>query len=299
MIYEFVGIDSEDFAMRALPPELLRSFVAIARTKSFTVAADRVSLSQSTVSHHIRRLEELLGQPLFDRDTRNVHLSRAGESLLHYAEHILAMMDEAISVVSGPPLHGSIRLGLSEDFASARLTAALASFIEHNPNVELAIATIATGLSGDLFRELDENKHDLVFAKRLSGSHRGQVVRTEPLCWCGGPKSPLYGVDSVLPLALHPEPSVSRARVLETLKAAGRPYRIVVTSSSIAVVRAAVMSGLGISAFAGYVIPEGLVRLDEGLPALGELDYVIDRPQGASRAVLALETVLASVAQEL
>ena len=45
--------------MRALPPELLRSFVAIARTKSFTVAADRVSLSQSTVSHHIRRLEEL------------------------------------------------------------------------------------------------------------------------------------------------------------------------------------------------------------------------------------------------
>ena len=282
--------------MRALPPELLRSFVAIAQTKSFTVAADRVSLSQSTVSHHIRRLEELLGQPLFDRDTRNVHLSRAGESLLHYAEHILAMMDEAISVVSGPPLHGSIRLGLSEDFAPARLTAALASFIQHNPNVELAIAT---GLSGDLFRELDENKHDLVFAKRLSGSHRGQVVRTEPLCWCGGPKSPLYGVDSVLPLALHPEPSVSRVRVLETLKAAGRPYRIVVNSSSIAVVRAAVMSGLGISAFAGYVIPEGLVRLDEGLPALGELDYVIDRPQGSSRAVLALETVLASVAQEL
>jgi DNA-binding transcriptional LysR family regulator len=216
--------------------------------------------------------------------------------LLHYAEHILAMMVEAISVVGGPPLHGTIRLGLSEDFASARLTAALASFMQHNPNVELAIATV---LSGDLFRELDANKHDLVFAKRLSGSHRGQVVRTEPLCWCGSPKSPLYGVDSVLPLALHPEPSVSRARVLETLKAAGRPYRIVVNSSSIAVVRAAVMSGLGISAFAGYVIPEGLVRLDEGLPALGELDYVIDRPQGASRAVLALETVLASVAQEL
>jgi DNA-binding transcriptional LysR family regulator len=296
MIYDFVAIHSEDFAMRALPPEPLRSFVAIARTKSFTVAADRVSLSQSTVSHHIRRLEELLGQPLFDRDTRNVHLSRAGESLLHYAEQILAMMDEAISVVSGPPLHGSIRLGLSEDFASARLTAALASFIQNNPNVELAIAT---GLSGDLFHELDENKHDLVFAKRLSGSRRGQVVRTEPLCWCGGPKSPLYGVDSVLPLALHPEPSVARVRVLETLKAAGRPYRIVVNSSSIAVVRAAVMSGLGISAFAGYVIPEGLARLDEGLPALGELDYVIDRPQGASRAVLALETVLASVAQEL
>jgi DNA-binding transcriptional LysR family regulator len=172
--------------MRALPPELLRSFVATARTKSFTVAADRVSLAQSTVTHHIRRLEQLLGRPLFDRDTRNVRLSPAGESLLHYAERILAMMAEAISVVSGPPLPDSVGLDLSEDFASARLTAALACFIRHNPDVELAIVT---GPSGDLFRELYENKHDIV-AKRLSGSRRGQVVRTEPLCWCGGAKSP-------------------------------------------------------------------------------------------------------------
>lgn len=282
--------------MRALPPELLRSFVATAQTQSFTVAAERVSLSQSTVSNHIRRLEELLGQPLFERDTRNVHLSRPGESLFRYAERILAMMDEAVSVVSGPPLNGSVRLGLSEDFASARLTGALASFVQQNPRVELAIAT---GLSGDLFRELDEDKHDLVFAKRLRGSRRGRIVRTEPLCWCAGPKFPVYGAGSTLTLALHPEPSVSRLRVLETLKTAGRPYRIVVNSSSIAVIKAAVMSGLGISAFGGYVIPEGLIRLDDGLPSLGDLDYVIDRPQSASQVVLALETILASVAQEL
>jgi DNA-binding transcriptional LysR family regulator len=96
-----------------------------------------------------------------------------------------------------------------------------------------------------------------VFAKQLSGNQRGIVVRTEPLVWCVGPTS-VY---------------VTRTCIFEALKAAGRPYRIALVSSSVAVIRAAVTAGLGVSAFAGYVIPEGLVRLDQGLPALGALDY--------------------------
>lgn len=56
--------------MRPLPPELLRSFVAVAQSGSFTAASERVSLSQSTVSQHIRRLEELLDRPLFERDAQ-------------------------------------------------------------------------------------------------------------------------------------------------------------------------------------------------------------------------------------
>lgn len=205
--------------MRPLPPELLRSFVAVAQTGSFTAASERVSLSQSTVSQHIRRLEELLDRPLFERDTRNVRLAPSGEALFRYAVRILALMDEAVASVCGPPLSGKVRLGLSEDFALTHLTAALASFVQRNPEVELEIAT---GLSGDLFDALDAGRHDLVFAKRIAGSRRGRVIRTEPLYWCAGPASPLTGREPVLPLALHPQPSVSRQRVLETLDAIGR-----------------------------------------------------------------------------
>jgi DNA-binding transcriptional LysR family regulator len=282
--------------MRPLPPELLRSFVAVAQTASFTAASERVSLSQSTVSQHIRRLEDLLDRPLFERDTRNVRLSRSGEALHRYAVRILELMDEAVTSVCGPPLSGTVRLGLSEDFASTRLNAVLASFVQRNPDVELVIAT---GMSAHLFDELDNGRHDLVFAKRPSGSRRGQVVRTEPLVWCVGPGSPITGGEAVLPLALHPSPSVSRHRVLETLDAAERQYRITVVSGSIAVLKAAVMAGLGVSAFAGYVIPEGLSRLDEGLPALGELEYVIDRPASTSSLTLALQATLAAAANEL
>ena len=224
-----------------------------------------------------------------------MRLSRHGDILYRYTQKILEMMDEAVTELCGPPLNGTVRLALPEDFASTRLTTALASFVQRNPYVELVITT---GMSGDLFRELDEGRHDLVFAKRLSGSQRGVVVRTEPLVWCVGPTSAYTGTESILPLAVHPEPSVTRSRIFEAMKAAGRPYRIALVSSSVAVIQAAVTAGLGVSAFAGYVIPDGLVRLDQGLPPLGALDYVIDR-RASVPAALALETVLHEAAREL
>jgi DNA-binding transcriptional LysR family regulator len=282
--------------MRPLPSELLRSFVVVAQTGSFTVAAEQVCLSQSTVSQHIRRLEDVVGVALFERDTRNVRLSPQGETLHRYAIKILQLMDEAVTSVCGPPLSGTVRVGLPEDFASLRLTTALASFVKRNPGVEMVINT---GLSGDLFRDLDENRLDLVFAKRLSGSRRGYVVRTEPLYWCGGENSSISARESVLSLAVHPEPSITRSRIFESLKTANRPYRLAIVSSNIMVIQAAAMAGLGICAFAGYLIPEGLVRLDEGLPDLGNLEYVIDRQSSISPAAEALELILADAAKEL
>lgn len=282
--------------MRPLPTELLRSFVVVAQTASFTAASEQLCLSQSTVSQHIRRLEDLVGVPLFERDTRNVRMSYQGEALHRYAVRILDLMDEAMTTVCGPPLNGTVRLGLPEDFASSRLAGALGSFVRRNPEVELVIRT---GLSGDLFRELDENKHDLVFAKRLSGSQRGYVVKSEPLHWCTGASSAVRGDEAVLPLAVHPEPSITRSRMFETLKAANRSYRVAVVSSSIMVIQAAVMAGLGVAAFTGYAMPEGIVPLAEDLPPLGVLDYVIDRQPSISQAAQALEHVLADAAKEL
>lgn len=282
--------------MRPLPTELLRSLVVVSQTGSFTVASEQLCLSQSTISQHIRRLEDLVGVALFQRDTRNVRLSRSGESLHRYALRILELMDEAMTSVCGPPLNGTIRLGLPEDFASSRLTAALASFVQRNPDVNLEIRT---GLSGELFRELDEDKHDLVFAKRLVGSTRGYLVKSEPLHWCASAASTFRGSENVLPIAVHPAPSVTRERMFEALKSAGRSYRIAVVSSSVMVIQAAVMAGLGIGAFTGYAIPEGLVRIQDGLPELGMLDYVIDRQRTISPAAEALESLLVDAARDL
>jgi DNA-binding transcriptional LysR family regulator len=295
-VHEIINLDLEGIMIDRLPPDLLRSFVAVAHTGSFTRAAERVHLSQSTVSQHINRLEDLVGKLLFERDTRTVRLTRDGESLQNYAVRILDLMTEAMEHLCAPALSGHVRLGLSEDFASTGLTAALASFLRRNPEVEL---TIAIDMSGDLFRQLDEGRHDIVFAKRLQGSRRGSAVRSEPLMWCVG--SQMSGMENsdVVPLALHPEPSVTRLRVLEALEAVGRPYRIVLSSGSLAALKAAVIAGLGVSAFVRFVIPEGLVRVGGRLPELGALEFVLDTPKVVSKSVAALKATLAAAAREL
>jgi len=294
--YEIINYDLEADVINSLPPDLLRSFVAVAQTTSFSRAAERVHLSQSTVSQQIRRLEHILGKSLFERDTRTVTLTRDGEALQNYAARILDLMSEAVEHFRTPALSGRVRLGLSEDFASAGLTAALVSFLRRNPEVELLIEI---GMSGDLFRQLDEGRYDLVLAKRLHGSRRGRVVRSEPLMWCVGSQTSRMDSADVVPLVLHPEPSVTRWQVLQTLEAAGRPYRVVVCSGSLAALKAAVMAGLGVSAFARYVMPEGLVRVRGTLPELGALEFVLDTPKVVSKSVAALKATLAVAAREL
>src|SRR6202795_3469701 len=192
-----------------------------------------------------RRLEDLVGKLLFERDTRTVTLTRDGEALQSYAVRILDLMSEEVEQFRAPALSGHVRLGLSEDFASTGLTAPMVGFLRRNPEVEL---TIEIGMSGDLFRRLDEGRYDLVFAKRRHGSRRGRVVRSEPLIWCAGAQASNMKSADVVPLVLHPEPSVTRLRVLRAL-------------------------GLGVSAFARYVMPDGLTRITGPLPKLGTLEF--------------------------
>ncbi len=72
-------------------PQLLLSFVAVCDSNSFTRAAERVFLSQSTVSQQVRRLEEMLGKPLFERSSHQVLLTEEGVKLLSYARRIIAL----------------------------------------------------------------------------------------------------------------------------------------------------------------------------------------------------------------
>src|SRR5713226_7167839 len=77
--------------------DLLRTFVAIVDNGSFTRAAQRLSLTQSTVSLQIKRLEDGLARRLFDRDGRDLQLTPEGEILLTYARQILQLGAEALS----------------------------------------------------------------------------------------------------------------------------------------------------------------------------------------------------------
>jgi glutamyl/glutaminyl-tRNA synthetase len=124
-----------------LDPLLLRSFVAIIDTGSFTRAGERVHLTQSTISQQIRRLEQQLGCPLLDRSGRQVVTTAEGEKLLGLARRILALLAEAEAQVTEASLQ--LSLGVPEDFAAGAIAPVLAQLAEGLASSEWNKAAIA------------------------------------------------------------------------------------------------------------------------------------------------------------
>jgi DNA-binding transcriptional LysR family regulator len=263
-------------------PGQLRTFLAVAQTLSFTQAARRLGLRQSTVSQHVRRLELASGRMLFTRDTHSVELTEDGEAMLGFARTILAAHERAAAFFAGTRLRGRLRFGASEDFVVTRLPEILESFRRENPEVDLELTV---GLSGSLHRQLAAGKLDLVLAKRRTGDTHGELVWQSPLVWIGAPWLRL-DAEQPVPLIVFPPPGITRARALEALEAGGRPWRIACTSGSLSGLVAAARAGLGVMAHTRGLIPPGLVPVPAraGLPDLGEVDFVLLHGRGRGRA---------------
>ena len=95
----------------SLDIDLLRSFVAVADSGSFTAAGELVARTQSAISVQIKRLEELLDARVFERTSRSLALTPAGERLLGYARRMLALHDESLRAVTEAPGAGELRVG--------------------------------------------------------------------------------------------------------------------------------------------------------------------------------------------
>jgi DNA-binding transcriptional LysR family regulator len=257
-------------------PTLLTTFVTVAKARGFTEAGRRLGLRQSTISQHVRRLEQAAARRLFVRDTHSVALTADGEAMLGLAQGILEANERARHYFAGSQLRGRLRFGASEDFVQSRLPEVLRDFTRIHRAVDLELTV---GLSGGLLQALDTGELDLVLAKRRPGEDRGRLVRREKLVWVGSDAA-LAEPDRPLPLILYPPPSISRAIALETLERAGRSWRIVCTSSSFSGLNAAALAGLGVTVQADGFAPAGLAPLptSPALPELGQIEFVLAGP---------------------
>ncbi|WP_435135758.1 LysR substrate-binding domain-containing protein [Actinacidiphila sp. bgisy144] len=282
-------------------PVQLRTFLAVAQTLSFTQAARRLELRQSTVSQHVRRLEEAAGCRLFLRDTHGVELTEDGEAMLGFTRTILAANERAAGFFAGTRLRGRLRFGVSEDFVLTRLPEILAAFRQEHPEVDLELTV---ELSGILHRMLDAGQLDLCLAKRSGPDGPGQLVYQDTLVWIGSERLRLDPRRPV-PLIVFPAPGITRARALEVLERQGRTWRVVCTSASLSGLVAAARAGLGVMAHARSLVPAGLVRLPPraaGLPELGGVDFVLlhGAPRGAAQeAAAALSRALLAAGDTL
>ena len=256
-----------------LDPVLLQTFLAISQTRSFTQAAARLGLRQSTVSQHIRKLEEETGRRLFVRDTHSVTPTADGEAMIEFARGILAANERAERYFAASQLRGRLRFGASEDFVASLLPDVLREFVRTHPLVEFELTV---GLSGELNEKLGRGELDLVCGKRRPGEDRGRLVWRDRLAWVSGDRRTLDPATPV-PLILYSPPSITREIALAALERCGRPWRIVCTSGSLSGLRAAALAGLGISIFPEDLIPAGLAEIPSGhgLPDLGTVEFVL------------------------
>lgn len=254
-------------------PTLLRAFVAVKETGGFTRAAQRLHLTQSAVSHQIRRLEEQVGRPLLYRTTRTLTLTEDGNDFLQHAERILASLDALSRRFQPSPVCGVVRFGVPETFLGERLPQLLSRFARAFPEVRLDV-NVGTYL--DLRAMIKAGELDLAVVLAEPGGEGGTVLQHTRFVWAAAEAFDIAPGAS-LPLALSPAPCVNRQVGMAALEGTSMAWHVAFTSPSQEGIRTAVLAGLGASVQIRGDLKPGMKVVDGqyGLPPLPAADFAL------------------------
>ncbi|WP_096911183.1 MULTISPECIES: LysR family transcriptional regulator [Acinetobacter] len=224
-------------------PRLLRAFVSIYEAGSFTLAAEHLHMTQSTISQQLARLEESVGKSLIDRNARPLQLTSSGEYLISYARRILALQQEALMILSDPSGTIPIRIGLPEDIMNSDMALALSAFSKQHRTVRL---DVTAGLSRDLMERYRNAQLDIVIVKETAASSDHHACFPEEMAWF---ESIDHGGDwsDPLPLVTFPQGGLYRDEMFERIERERLHGYIAFTSNSLASVLVGVETGLGLS----------------------------------------------------
>lgn len=272
--------DANDMADRMvnLDIDLLRAFVTVVETGSFTRTAALLGRTQPAVSLQIRRLEDQLRSPLFDRGGKGVALTTEGAALIPQARRLLRLNDEIVSTLGEGDLEGEVRLGAPEDIATMHLPEILGAFARSHPRIKLSVTCDYTA---NLLDQMSRGMLDLALIKREPvGPDLGVRVWSEPLVWVALDASIVE--TSPLPLIIAPAPDIYRKRALGALSDAGLAFRASFTSPSLAGQMAALRAGLGVGVLPAAMAPRDLAVLAHPLPTLSDSEIALVSARGVS-----------------
>lgn len=260
----------------------LRTFVAVAESGSVSAGAERVFLSQSSVSEQLKKLEERAGQPLFVRSKQGVSATPAGSRLLDHARRIIAMSEAAFEDLQGRSLDGELRIAITDYYRPHDIARILKTFSEQHPRLKLHVTVLPSAVIDS--KADDDASFDIGLSLRLvTGSPRSAarrpgaastVVRREKLLWVSAadaaqrPAAPYQ-------LVLLPSSCQLQRFVVKLLDEHKVPYLISHSASGVAGLQLALKAGLGISCLNESSIGGGLVACGAsvGLPALPAVEF--------------------------
>jgi DNA-binding transcriptional LysR family regulator len=255
--------------------DLLRTFVAIVETRSFTAAAEVVRRTQSALSLQMRKLEDQIGHTLLHREPNGIRPTTEGERLLIHARNILRAHEEAILAFDrAPGASGTLLLGISADYGQGLLPRVLGILTKAYPRLSV---DLVCGPALELAAMCSDGRIDIAFVGEGEGLGHSPVVHRERLVWAAGENA---RIEEPIPLALPP-PDVCNYRrwAMDGLDRIGRRYWIAYSSHSIAGLQAVVRSGYAVTTIAESALVPGMRELDEseGFPALPRIAVRVTR----------------------
>ncbi|WP_205910663.1 LysR family transcriptional regulator [Rhizobium sp. P44RR-XXIV] len=257
---------------------LIRTFLAVTDQGSMTVAANMLHMTQGAVSQQIKRLEEMLGSTLFERDKRGLRLTDAGERLLGNARRLLMLNDDIWADMTERTVQGSVRLGVPYDLVGATLAPVLKSYAERYPQVEISLVCAS---SPELLEELEKGAIDLCVVEEPFGSSQGECLAVARLVWVGAKGGNAYR-KMPLPISMVADTCAFRSSVFAALSSGGRRWRTVFENGNIEATTATVRTDLAVTAWLASTVPADLDILssEEGLPELPVFAINLHLPKG-------------------
>jgi molybdate transport repressor ModE-like protein len=285
--------------------ELVRSFLAVARSGSFTAAARDLGYVQSTVTGHVAALERALGTRLLDRLPGGSVLTDAGRQVLPRAQELLdaeARLAEA-AAPAGAPATATVRVAAPESVCAYRLPALIAVLRDRAPGVRIAPTPAATGAALEAVRRAEADVAVVLEPDLRVTDLAARAVGTEPLALVAAPGFPRRRTWEQLAeheaLLLEEGCSYSDEAV-RRLAAAGQPAGRRSHFGSIEAVRQCVAAGLGWTvlprvAVAAELDAGALVPVT-GAPVERPRAYVVHHPgRTPGRAALQVREELAAL----
>ncbi|MCV6584954.1 MAG: LysR family transcriptional regulator [Marinibacterium sp.] len=265
--------------------DAMRTLLAVARHGGVTRAATHLALSQSAVSHKIRRLERALDCALLSRRPGAPLLTEAGTRLCDYAQRMVDLQDEALSALSLSTLSGVIRLGLTEDTAASGIARVLGRFARLYPQIRVQIRTRQSLVVQD---HMAAGELDLavmqIFARDLQPGD--DLLYRDSLHWVKAPALTL-DPDGPIPFLSFDEQCFYRQWGMGTPQ--GLQIDTVLDCPSASGIQAAVRAGLGVALLNGQHVTPDMDRIDT-LPSPPELAYILrsrhPRPGAPVRALI-------------
>lgn len=272
---------------RRLDIDSLRALQAVSVFGGVTRAAEQLALSQSAVSHKIKRLEESLDSQLLNRRPGAPLFTDAGERLVLYANRILSLHEEALAALGKNTLTGKIRLGITEDTTSDGLATILGRFSRLFPNV--AVRT-HVNQSLVLQREIEEGTIDLAVMQVFSMDMRADdiLLYEDDLCWVSANEFEIPE-EGPIPFLSYDDDCFYRQWMLDQGSFSGRQFETVLQCSSRTGIVAALEAGLGVTILNQRHVTNRMEIIAEGFPTPPNISYIVRQSRrSSSNAVKAL-----------